>query len=381
LKIAFILMNFPVTSETFVQRDILSLQRNGNQVDVYTLRYSKFKHKYNNYLQYCRYFFRLRAIFSSLFFWWLYVLRNELKTIDKLKLFVLVPKCLIIADQILREHYDVVHLYWGHYPSLLGLMLKDRDPRLHVSLFLGAYDLAKNLEISKKMAVQADSLWTHAQGNKDKLKRLGYPRADDFTVNYRGLDLGSTSNRVLGWSDRKFDFITVSRLIEGKGIMECLRAALEVKNSGRKFKYLIIGDGPLKKRCANFIRKHKLTDTVVLLGKQPVDVVFDSMGASRYFILLSEKVGECLPNVIKEAMLHECYILSGCSENIDELIVNSSVGLVIERSAHNEITETLKVFLDVNMRPNVSLQRAILRDKFNIEETSNKYLKYWGRYA
>ena len=192
--------------------------------------------------------------------------------------------------------------------------------------------------------------------------------------------MGCASSKVVGWRDRKFDFITVSRLIEGKGIIECLRAALEVKNSGRKFKYLIIGDGPLKKRCANFIRKHKLSDTIELIGKQSVDVVFDSMGTSRYFILLSEKVGECLPNVIKEAMLHDCYILSACSDNINELIVNSSVGLVIEKSAHNEISETLKMFLDGKIQTNASVQKAILRDKFNIEETSNKYLKYWGKH-
>lgn len=381
MKIAFILMSFPVTSETFVQRDISSLQQKGNQVDVYTLKHSKVKLKSDINSRDYKGYFRLKSIFSRLFFWWFYVLKNELKPIEKLKLFVLVPKCLIIADRILQQDYNVVHLYWGHYPSLLGLILKDRAPCLHVSLFLGAYDLAKNLEISKKMVLQANSLWTHAKGNKEKLRRLGYPRSDDFIVNYRGLDLGFASSRVLDWSERQYDFITVSRLIEGKGIMECLRAAREVKNSGRNFKYLIIGDGPLKKQCSNYIRKHKLSDTIVLLGRQSVDVVFESMGASRYFILLSQKVGECLPNVIKEAMLHECYILSACSDNINELIVNSSVGLVIEQSAHNKITETLKLFLDVNMRPNVSLQRAILRDKFNVEETSNKYLKYWGRYA
>jgi glycosyltransferase involved in cell wall biosynthesis len=381
MKIAFVVMNFPVSSETFVQRDISCLKRNGSNVDVYTLRHSKSNFnnnsKVNFSLKYFWNYYKNTVVRFRFIFWGVYVFKNEHKFIEKIKLCLLVPRSLKITDNILKNNYDVVHLYWGHYPSLVGLMLKHENPKLRVSQFLGAYDLEKNLEISKKMVLSADLLWTHAKGNIEKLRHLNFPRTEEFIINYRGLDLSPLSELKTVWSERQYDFITVSRLIEGKGIMECLRAALELKKKGKKFKYVIVGDGPLYKECFSFIHEHKLTDFILLLGYQPIDEVFKLMGSCRYFILLSEKPGECLPNVIKEAMMHQCYILSARSDNINELIINSDVGLVIERSAHDKIVYTLKLFLEKKIKAVSSLQKSILKEHFNIEETTKKYLQYW----
>ena len=381
MKIAFIVMSFPVASETFVQRDILSLEKNGCEVDVYTLRRSKLELTTNVnqhfYLEGLWTYLKNLVLKLRLIFWWVYVFNNETKLIEKFKLFILVPRSLKITDHIIRNNYDVVHLYWGHYPSLVGLMLKRESPKLPISQFLGAYDLEKNLEISKKMVLSADFLWTHAKGNIAKLRQLNYPRAQDFIVNYRGLDLSPLSEKKIIWSQRQYDFITVSRLIEEKGIMECLRAALELKKSGKKYKYLIVGEGPMREKCSTFIQEHDLSDYISLLGYQPIDEVFKLMGSCRYFILLSEKPGECLPNVIKEAMMHQCYILSAHSDNINELIINSGVGLVIERSAQDKIVDTLKMFLEKNIQADSSLQQSILKKHFDIEETTKKYLRYW----
>tara|TARA_B110000003_G_scaffold29058_1_gene27423 strand:- start:1728 stop:2882 length:1155 start_codon:yes stop_codon:yes gene_type:complete len=381
MKIAFIVMNFPVASETFVQRDISFLESNGCNVDVYTLRKSKLELttdvKPNFYFEYLWIYLKSLVLQLRLIFWWVYVLKNETKFIEKFKLFILVPKSLKITDHILRENYDVVHLYWGHYPSLVGLMIKRVSPKIRVSQFLGAYDLEKNLGISKKMVLSADFLWTHAKGNIAKLRQLNYPRVQDFIINYRGLDLSPLSEKKTFWPQRKYDFITVSRLIEGKGIIECLRAALELKKSGKKFRYLIVGDGPMREECFSFINKHELSDYISLLGYQPIDVVFELMGSSRYFILLSEKLGECLPNVVKEAMMHQCYILSGRSDNINELIINSDVGLIVERCEHDKIVDILQMFLEKKIRADSNLQQSVLKERFNIEETTKKYLRYW----
>ena len=377
MKIAFVVMNFPVASETFVQRDISCLKRKGCSVDVYTLRHSKYEFTNNFSLEYLWNYLKNNIVKLKFFFWWVYVLKNERKLIEKIKLCLLVPRSLKIADNILRNNYEVVHLYWGHYPSLLGLMLKRANPKLPVSQFLGAYDLEKDLEISKKMVLSADLLWTHAKGNIKKLRQLNFPRPDDFIVNYRGLDLSSLSELKTIWSERQYDFITVSRLIEGKGIMECLRAALALKKNGKKFKYLIVGDGPLQKQCSSFIQEHDLSDFVSLLGYQPIDKVYELMGSCRYFILLSEKVGECLPNVIKEAMMHQCYVLSGRSNNINELITNSDIGIVIGNTEQDKIVDTLKIFLQKTIMIDTNSQKNVLMKNFNIEDTTNKYLMHW----
>ena len=148
--------------------------------------------------------------------------------------------------------------------------------------------------------------------------------------------------------------------------MECLPRLNQEK--WKKIQVLIVGDGPCE-RSVLISYTSMIYQILLLLGYQPIEVVFELLGSCRYFILLSEKAGECLPNVIKEAMMHRCYILSGRSENINELIINSDVGLVIEKSTKDKIVDTLKMFLDKKIKADPSLQKFILKELFNIEET------------
>ena len=218
MRVAFILMDFPVKSETFVLRDIDSLNEKGEEVSVFTLLGPIKARSYNGIdinvnLESIR---LLRSVQSliKLTSWVIFVLLKEKRLIEKLKLIYLAPRCLKLAYAIDTGKYDVVHLYWGHYPSLVGLMLRDRAVASLISLFLGAYDLEKNLEVSKVMSAQADIRWTHAKGNLIKLARADFPLSNQFMVNYRSLKIQEDGPQQTPMKLRKYDFITVSRLIE-----------------------------------------------------------------------------------------------------------------------------------------------------------------------
>ena len=43
----------------------------------------------------------------------------------------------------------------------------------------------------------------------------------------------------------------------------------------------------------------------------------------------------------------------------------------------DKIVDTLKMFLDKKIKDDPSLQKSILKERFNIEETTKKYLQHW----
>ena len=104
------------------------------------------------------------------------------------------------------------------------------------------------------------------------------------------------------------------------------------------------------------------------------------MRDSRNFVLLSEKKGECLPNVIKEAMINCCYILSGNSDCIQELIPNEKVGIIVNRFDHQKIVKTLKILLSNKTAQDVKFQQSLIRQKFDIQSSTEKYLLEWGKF-
>src|SRR5690606_6195557 len=86
-----------------------------------------------------------------------------------MKALALVPASLAVLAALERRRPDVVHLFWGHYPSLVGLLARRRLPAAVISLFLGAYDLERRFPLSALLARRADLLLTHAAANRPAL--------------------------------------------------------------------------------------------------------------------------------------------------------------------------------------------------------------------
>ena len=62
------------------------------------------------------------------------------------QIIVIFPSALLAA-QLIHLRVDIIHLFWGHYPSWLLYPLRNRGD-LKKSIFLGAYDLELGLPIS-----------------------------------------------------------------------------------------------------------------------------------------------------------------------------------------------------------------------------------------
>ena len=256
-------------------------------------------------------------------------------------------------------------------------MIKQLKTEQALSMFLGAYDLDRDLDLSKKMVIKSKYLWTHAYGNIYRLRELGFPRSGDFCVNYRGIPI----NKVLARNDltnpRSVDFLTVCRMVEGKGIEELLYALAELTNENIQYNQVIVGGGPLLNSYKKLAAQLGIEGNILFTGYLSFVEVEKWMQKSKYFVLLSEKSGECLPNVIKEALLNGCYVLTAQSNNIEELIVSEDIGVIVQQSCHHEIVKYLKLFKKEQRVNNIDASNKLLLENFDLRKSVKTYLQKW----
>ena len=129
--------------------------------------------------------------------------------------------------------------------------------------------------------------------------------------------LKSTGKPILG---------VVSRLVEGKGLMDLIAIHQELRNRSFNHHLVVIGDGPLKNHLSQRIDALGLRDSFHLLGEDPSPLA--SMRLFDLLLLTSEH--EAWPTVILEAFHAETPIVSfDCPSGPGEMLTGKlRAGLV-----------------------------------------------------
>jgi len=396
MNIAYITMQFPVPSETFLSLDIEALRKQGHEVSVYGLRP---KHKQHDVLMkeqgheglavenfslktfFLSAWFCLRhpIMFFSLLYW---AVKVSIKSPKHLfKSLVLLPSVLGHFQKIYQAKPYVVHLFWGHYPSMLGYLVKRFMPSTVVSQFLGAHDLVTNYSGSTVLAKDVDLLFTHSKSNLPLLEERGVD-PDRVNVVLRGTKLDFPYEGSL----EKFDsldkpvFLTAARLIEEKGVDDVLRVFSKVLEHYPEAKLNIAGDGPYKTQLIKLVEDLGCSKSVFFLGHIKQTELIEHMSGSHFFILMSCYPSERLPNVVKEAMYQQCVVLTTRTEGIDELVDYGVSGFVVEKSDYSRGADCIMSCLlyPDSARSIAVAAKKVIEQRFDVDRSVKKYIELWA---
>ncbi len=393
-KIAYITMQFPVPSETFASNDIDALSKYGCVVDVYGLRAKhkdykkliaerKLKKLYIdnfNIKSIARFFFvvaRYPHVFISLICWIFNTCRFEFKHL--IKSFILLPSVLSIFFGLKKNNYDVVHLFWGHYPSMVGFLVKKYLPDMVLSTFLGAHDLIARYPGSLHVSKLADCCFTHSADNLNILKKYGFD-SDRFVVVNRGTKIFIFTDNNKFKHLNNVRVLTASRLIKEKGVDDVLQVFSSLLEFYPEANLNIAGEGPCKEELQNQAIHLGVMDKVNFLGHVSQSELIVEMHQSHIFILMSKYEGERLPNVVKEAMLQKCFTITTDTVGIRELIPSDKYGLVVDQcDVSRVITEALNVLGQPCVMQNIAQQgAAYIKENFDVDKMMSKYLDEWN---
>lgn len=391
MKISYITMQFPAPSETFASSDVQSLNKLNTELSVYSL---KSKHAdYNKMiedrkLQNISIFtcevkeniiglfeiIKSPFLFITLLFW---LTRNDFNKINHfVRCFALIPASFYILSQLKREKPDIIHLFWGHYPSLVGYLVKKVLKDSKISMFLGAYDLEYNLNISKDLAKNADFIFTHAKANIPQLNKIDI-KTDKINIIHRGINIKDLSLVIENIPTKSNQIICAGRFLPDKGFDKVIDIFSKLHKNINSSNLVLVGYGlaqcDLEKQAIDL----KIESSVTFTGYLSQNNVLKYMASSDIFLFLSSKAGERLPNVVKEAMLAGCICIVSNTPGIDELIEDGKTGFIIEDKNYGLIPDLISSLDEIKKEEIRTNAKEFIIENFDVELSMKKYINIW----
>ena len=391
MKIAYVAIQFPVASEAFAAVEMRALRRQGAELSVLSYRSAPpdaeemlaDRGLADMPVDHGSAAATLKGLLLTILrpadtaFLFATIFRHCWRRPKQLvKALLLVPRSLVLLRRIMALRPDVVHLYWGHYPSLLGLLVRRHLPGTLVSQFLGAYDLEEAFPLSGLLARQADFLVTLAQANVQAVAALGADPAS-VRVSFHGVDVPEPLPRPV---KTRGLMVVAERLVPQKRTADVLRVFAEVRRDLPEARLLVLGGGPEAARLEQAAAELGLKDSVRFAGHVPHSEVLDVLTRAEVALTMSQSPSERLPNFMKEAMLRRCICLSTRTLGIEELIDDGEDGLIVELGDVEAGAKRLGALLrDAAAAERMAAgAQSRIADDFNVDLLMAERLKQWA---
>ena len=163
----------------------------------------------------------------------------------------------------------------------------------------------------------------------------------------------------------------VGRLSKEKGICNFVNAMSEISKKRNDLKFLIVGDGNLKKEISNYLRDNKLDNKVNLIKWISHDKLPNYLNKMKLIVLPSYTEG--LPNVMLESMACGTPVLANSVGSVKDIIKNRINGFIMEDNSIESITETILEmveFLDSDISLNAN---KFIENNFVFEKTVHNW--------
>lgn len=383
MKIAFLVGEFPTISETFILNQITGLIDLGHDVEIFANEGNFNGKKHADVLSYnlrnrVHYFNvpaqRIKRIVKATSLIITNFHKSPTKILKSLNIFkygkqALSLNLLYAVINFLDKDFDIIYCHFGPIGNL-GVCLKQIGIKGKVVTMFHGADIRLGIEKGgsyyKKLFEDGDCFLAISRYNYKNLVRFG---ADPKKIISHpvGIDtniFASSPTKEL----KETIILTVARLVEDKGLNYGLKAIklLKEKNPGLKFKYRIVGDGPLKNSLKEIVKYLSLNNIVDFLGALEQKKVTKEMKKSHIFFLPS--IAEALPVVLMEAQSMRLPVVATQIGGIPEAIVDNKSGYLVPARDIKTMAEKME-YLIKNRRVRIEFGeygRKFVKEHFNI---------------
>ncbi|MBZ5749696.1 glycosyltransferase [Metabacillus rhizolycopersici] len=137
------------------------------------------------------------------------------------------------------------------------------------------------------------------------------------------------------------NILTVGRLVTAKGYEKAIEVAKLLKNSGYKFRWFSVGEGPERNKLQKLIEEYELNDYFILLGKKINPYIY--MRKCDIYVQTSLKEGFGL--TVSEAKILKRPIVCTSFPTAKEIIQHEVDGLIVKHDIES-IFNGVKKYLD-----------------------------------
>ncbi len=243
----------------------------------------------------------------------------------------------VILKVLERRPADVMHIYFGHTGvHLLPLVREWKGPC--VVSFHGM-DIQPRPEQPgydaqmRELLLAVPLVLARSRSLMDGLARLGCP-PEKIRLNRTGIPLRDYPfvQRPMP-ADGSWRFVQACRLIEKKGLRTSVRAFAKFHARHPGARFIIAGEGPMRREIGDFARECGVGDAVELRGFLAQQELATLYAAAHVFLHPSEmppdQNQEGVPNSMLEAMATGLPVLATTHGGIPEAVTHEKTGLLV----------------------------------------------------
>lgn len=389
--VAVLLSRFPLVTETFILREAMELERQGQPVRLVPLlredpevihreakpwmeralftpfvsgailgaNLRRFARRPVRYLATL-----LRLLFGTLpspGFW--------------AKSLALFPKAVYLAERLEREDVAHLHAHYATHPATVA-WIAARVSSLTYSFTVHAHDVFVDRTFLAPKLKEARWVRAISRFNRDFLAERYPEAAEKIEVVHVGVDPESYTAPTPSSREGPPLLLCIAGLKPYKGIPVLLAALDELRRRGVEFRCALLGDGPLRDEVAAEIERRGLESHVEMLGARPQDEVARWIGRASVLVCPSvvapDGQMEGIPVVLMEAGAAAKPVAAAALSGIPELVVDRETGELFPPGDAPSLADVVERFLrrpDYAARLGEALRRRVWED-FHLRYTT-----------
>ncbi|GAA4313688.1 colanic acid biosynthesis glycosyltransferase WcaL [Pontixanthobacter gangjinensis] len=312
-------------------------------------------------------------------------LKNDSVTLQKRRN---APISYLRLKQLENKNHDFFICFFG--PTGLNfLFLKELYPKALFCTYFVGFDYSSRLSqygstaIYKQLFSMSDIIFAKSTFSQQTLVEIGC-NEEKIILDYNGINLNKFEHCTPKvQTNETVKFIIVSRLIAKKSHILILKAFIRIISINKNFKFTIVGEGPLREKIEEFIKKNpELFKRVELIGNISQEEVVSLLRLHHVFIhpsTTSIPFGdkEDTPTAILEAMAIGLPIISTFHAGIPDLVKNNENGILVPERNIDYLVDAINYFLNypekINQFGNNS--RKIAEEKFDTGQNCLRLVK------
>ena len=362
-KIAYIVSRFPHLPETFILREMISLEQLGWQIELYPLIIQQKGLIHQEALPWVA---RAHAVpwvslallkaniarlirhprqYLSVF--WRTLWGNLRSPKFLVRALLLFPRAVWMADRFKADGINHIHAHYATHPALVAWLINQLTG-ISYSITVHAHDifvekpmLATKLqdsvfvssisEFNRKYLVDMFGSWVQ---QKTQIVRCGIDPA--YYGNEKSVNAGRTGH---------LEIISIGSLQPYKGHIYLVKACIELQKNGIPFRCRIVGGGDLRPMLERAIRENHLDDLVELMGPRTQDEVSRLLRTANCYVqpsvITPSGKMEGIPVALMEAMVSGIPVIATSISGIPELVRNGDTGWLVPPENVNALADAL----------------------------------------
>lgn len=393
-KIVIFIPEFPVLTETFIQRDIVKLVELGN-LDVRVVCLKKGKSNLHeslvdvvhqvslspfDILAGLNYFFTKKEQIKQI----RHILKGDL-TKNVFSKYYLMFKSLGYASILSQFEPDEIHIHFYSDFSTIG-MFAALVLEVPFSINAHARDVFEYPHLPKSKGSLAKFIAICNSLAHKRCMEISGVGQEKVHLIYHGIDPGTVFSKDLKRKKNEIPtvFMGGTRITEKKGINYMIEASRILKDRGIRHRVDLVGVGEGYAELVALINQKELEDTFFIHGEGkglPFSEVSKFYFSSDIFALpiVKTKEGDSdgIPNVIIEAALARLPVVTTNAGSVSELIINDKTGVVVpQKDPQTLATEIEKLIFDEDKKTRLAeaaYKRAV--EMFDSEKNVKKLEK------